>query len=73
MSEITDAAVLAALRTAVQKSGSPTAFARRAGVSAGYVIDIQRGFRPAGPKILAALGLKKAVIQVEGGTDASRR
>lgn len=73
MSRLSEAAVLAALKTAVSKAGSPTAFGRKAGVSAGYVLDVQRGLRPPGPKILSALGLERAVVEIEGGADGRRR
>lgn len=72
MSEQSDAAILAALRAAVLKEGSPSAFAAKAGVSPSYVRDVQRGARPVGPKILTALGLQRAVVPISGGANADR-
>lgn len=50
-----------ALRDAVKKAGTQTAFAKQHQISIAYVNDVLQGRREPGDKILVALGLEKAV------------
>ncbi len=53
---MTDAQLKALLRAKVREYGSQLAFAEAVGLSAQYVSDVLKGRRPAGPKLLKALG-----------------
>ncbi len=66
MSEALDSLGLhARLRKACEAAGSQKAWAARHGVSAGHVNDVLNDRKPAGPAVLAALGLRKVVRYVE--------
>lgn len=52
------------LAQAIRDAGGPSAFARLAGVSKGYVTDLAKRRRDPGPKILAVLGLRVTVTTV---------
>ena len=54
-------AVRAILATACEKAGSASAWARQAGISAAYVIEVRDGVKPASDRILAALGLVRRI------------
>ncbi len=58
---MTDADVRAALKERVRVSGGTILFARAHQLSQTYVQMVIRGDRTLGPKILAALGIKKTV------------
>jgi transcriptional regulator with XRE-family HTH domain len=50
-----------ALREAVKKAGTQTAFAKRHSISIAYINDVLQGRRDPGDKILEALGIEKTV------------
>ena len=56
---------LKALIAAVAEAGSQRKFAREHGLSTGYVSLILNGRRQPGPKLLAALGLRKRKTEWE--------
>lgn len=65
--EVTSAEIAAMVRRALAEAGTQTELARRWGVSVAYLHDIVRGHRSAEtPRILAALGLRRAIVR-DGG------
>lgn len=59
---LSEAHVLARLKTAVYDAGSVSEFARRAGVSQPYVYQAMTGKTTIGPRILDALGIERVVV-----------
>lgn len=59
--------VFAQLRTACRQAGSQEAFAAHAGISRGHLSDVLNARRDPGPKLLAALGLRKVAAFMEIG------
>jgi len=57
---MTTAQIRSHLKAEVGNAGSHSALARTLGVSVGYVIEVCKGTRTPGPKLLRALGLAKA-------------
>lgn len=53
------------LGEACEAAGSQKAWAARHGVSAGHVNDVLNDRKPAGPAVLAALGLQRATRYVK--------
>ncbi|MEG9525124.1 MAG: helix-turn-helix domain-containing protein [Hyphomicrobiales bacterium] len=47
------------LAIALERAGSAAALAARLGLSPSYVSDVRRGVRPASPRLLAAIGVRK--------------
>lgn len=58
-----DKAVRALLQRRItsEADGNETEWARKNGLSQGYVTHVRKGVMPLGPKILSALGLRKDV------------
>ncbi|MDB5663417.1 MAG: hypothetical protein JWN59_1755 [Sphingomonas bacterium] len=54
-----DAEVLAALRDRVRRRGESKRFAHEAGLSAGAISQIARGYRPPSESVARALGFRK--------------
>ncbi len=57
--------VLALLRARAEKAGSQRALAERLGVTPAYLSDVLQGRREPGPKILAALGLRRVEMYLK--------
>lgn len=53
--------VLQRIEAAIRQNGSLRAAARKLGVSAAFLSDVNHGHREAGPKLLKALKLRKKV------------
>lgn len=56
---MTEADVVAMVRSRVAEAGSMREYARRTGVTVAYVSDLLNGRRAPGPKILGPLGLER--------------
>lgn len=59
------------LRVRIEEAGSARAAASALGLSAAYVLDVRHGRRPAGRRLLAALGLMLAIVPVETSEGAA--
>jgi hypothetical protein len=62
-----DIAVILKLQSVVASCGSQQKAARKLGLSQAYLGELLRGTRTPGPKVLAALGLRKQTSYVEDG------
>lgn len=58
---LTEAHVLARLKTAVKAAGSVADFARQVGVSQPYVSQAMSGRTTIGPRLLDAIGIERVV------------
>ncbi len=60
-------AIVALMRTAIDKAGSPDALAAQWGISVQYIADVLRGYRDPGKSILKALGYERVVLYRKKG------
>lgn len=69
MRHITEERLRGMVRIAVQVEGSQKAFARKVGVSEGYLVDVLKNRRSVPQKILDFLGLERVTLyrRTDGG------
>lgn len=57
-----------AIKEAVDEYGSQTKFAKSCGVTQAYVSQVLSGKTPPSVRLLSAVGLRRAVVSVDGGS-----
>lgn len=60
---LTEQEVMARLRTAVTEAGGQRAFAEAHGFTVAYVHDVVHGRRAMADRILAAIGIERAIVR----------
>lgn len=70
MKHIDESRVLNMIQIAVQVEGSQKAFAEKVGVSQQYLVDVLKGRRSVGAKLLEWFGLERVVTyrRLDGGS-----